>query len=278
MAGLPIRRLQYLTWQEAGEVRDRHPNLVMLPVGALEQHGYHLPLGTDTFMVDWVCEHVASGFDNVAIAPAIPFGTSENHDAFPGTVSISLDTLKGVVVDVGLDLFRQGFDIVLIVNGHGGNVQALAAAAHELRQRSGRLVAHLMWPALVQDAWACLDGNVSWHADESETSLMLHMAPNLVHMDRATDEPPDSLPFFEFTEESLAAVKIDLGLPKSHQVSNSGTIGLARLATGEKGGLISDEAVRNLTAAVTSLLDNYVLLSEKLTGHVREDPGDDRAR
>lgn len=259
--------LSELTWQEAQTVAKSSPSLALLPVGALEQHGYHLPLGTDTIMVDWICKQAAENLPNVVVAPGIPYGTSENHDAFPGTVSVSLDTLKQTIIDIGQSIFSHGFDILLIVNGHGGNTQAVAAAAHQLRLHSGRVVAQLMWPGMVHEAWRCLEGDISWHADESETSLMLAIAPEKVYMERAVDEKPEPIPFFQFTEEALLSNKVDLGLPKTHMISSSGTIGLARLATPEKGKLITQEAIQNLKQTISALLENQQLLQAKLAGN-----------
>lgn len=254
-----------LTWPEVGAVLKRRPNLVVIPVGALEQHGHHLPLGTDSIMVDALCRRAAAGLEQVLVAPGIPYGTSANHDAFPGTVSVSLDTLVRLIVDIGLDLFRQGIDIVMIVNGHGGNTQAVAAAAHELRRRSGKVVVQLMWTSMVHDSWSVLEGDISWHADESETSLMLAFAPELVRAGQAVDERPPDLPFFKFTEEALLATKIDLGLPKTDALSSSGTIGLAKLATEAKGEAMVAEATENLRRTMAQLLEHHETLLAHLT-------------
>lgn len=254
-----------MTWPEVGAVFKRRPNLVILPVGALEQHGHHLPLGTDSIMVDALCSLAAAGLEQVVVAPGLHYGTSANHDAFPGTVSVGLDTLVRLIVDIGLDLFRQGVDILLIVNGHGGNTQAVAAAAHELRQRSGKVVAQLMWTATIHDSWNVLEGDISWHADESETSLMLAFAPELVREGKAVDERPRDLPFFKFTEEALLATKVDLGLPKTDALSASGTIGLAKLATRAKGETMVSEATKNLRSTITQLLEHHGTLLAHLT-------------
>lgn len=257
-----------LTWPEVGAVLQRRPNLVLLPVGALEQHGHHLPLATDSIMVESLCQQVADSFDQVVVAPGIPYGTSANHDAFPGTISIRLRTLVDLIVDIGSELFRQGAGILLIVNGHGGNTQAVAAAAHELRQLSRNVVAQLMWTGMIHEAWRVLDGDISWHADESETSLMLAMAPDVVHLERAVDERPKDLPFFQFTEEALLATTVDLGLPKTDALSSSGTIGTATLATPAKGEVIVREAAENLRRTIADLLANHDVLRAHLVRSV----------
>lgn len=261
----PHVEMTKLTWSEVGAVLKRRPNLVLLPVGALEQHGYHLPLATDSIMVDALCARAAVGFDQVLVAPGIPYGTSANHAAFSGTVSVSLTTLVQLIVDIGLDLFRQGADILLIVNGHGGNTQAVAAAAHELRHKSNKVVAQLMWTAMIHDSWKVLEGDISWHADESETSLMLAFAPELVRAEKAVNDRPKDVPFFKFTEEALLTTKVDLGLPRTDALSSSGTIGLAKLATREKGEAIVEEATANLRTTIAQLLEHHETLQAHLT-------------
>jgi len=256
--------IRNLSWRDVQEVAKFPSSLAILPVGATEQHGEHLPLGTDTIMVEAICERAAVGLSGVAVAPAIPFGESHNHTAFPGTLTVALDTLKALVCDVGLSLFRSGFKVVFIVNGHGGNTQTLAAAALELRQRAAGVVASTMWTSMVENAWEGMESAIIWHADESETSTMLSVAPELVRMDRAVDEIPSPLPFFEFTEEALLNVKVDLGLPTTHALTRSGSIGEPLLATAEKGEPVVEQTVRNLRRTIRELQEAFPALQKAL--------------
>lgn len=255
-----------MTWQELRDVASRKNSLAILPVGATEQHGPHLPLGTDTIMVEWICEQAATGLEGVAVAPVIPFGESDNHRAFPGTISLSLHTLKSVVCEVGCSLFKAGFDGVFIVNGHGGNTQTIAAAALELREMTRCVVAQVMWTAMVEDGWSVMESPIVWHADEAETSQMLAIAPHLVHMDRAVSEVPSPVPFLTFTEEALLNVKIDVGLPATHALTRSGTIGEAVLARKEKGEAVLSQAVPNLRRTIVDLQAGLPALKEGATG------------
>lgn len=258
-------RLAEMSWPEAAARIAERPSVVLLPVGATEQHGRHLPLGTDSLMVEWICEQAASQVEGVAVAPAVMYGTSHNHGDFPGTVSLSLDTLRRVLVDVGAGLLGHGFDILVIVNGHGGNLAACSAAAYDLREATGRIVAQFMWTAMVQEAWRVMESPVIWHADESETSLMLAIAPELVHLERAADEVPPGLPFFHFTEVSLLERRIDLGLPRTAALSRSGTIGEARKADASKGRAVLAEAVANLVDTLNRLREAAGVLSQHLS-------------
>ncbi len=261
-----VKTLAEMTWEEAEQVFDSELTVALLPVGATEQHGHHLPLYTDTIMVEEVCRRLAARADDLIVAPAIPFGTSHNHINFRGTINLSLDTLKAVIVEVGAELVRNGADIVLIVNGHGGNTQAVAAAAYDLRQKCPQaVVAQVMWATMISEAWSVLDESISWHADESETSLMLELAPQFVQMERAVDDPPKSLPFFEFTEEALASTKVDLGLPRTDAVTPSGTIGYATLGTREKGQAIVSEALETMAKVIRDLRASYATLAPALS-------------
>lgn len=142
---------------------------VAVPVGALEQHGPHLPLDTDTR----IAVAVAAALPGVVTAPALAYGASGEHEAFAGTVSIGAEVLTSLVVEYGRSVCRWA-QRVLFVNGHGGNSYPLARAV-ELLRYEGRDAAWL--PCAIPGADA--------HAGITETSLMLHLAPHSVDMARA---------------------------------------------------------------------------------------------
>lgn len=157
-------RVATATWQEVSATR---PALAV-PVGALEQHGPHLPLDTDTRIATAVAARLP-GFD---LAPAIAYGASGEHEGFAGTVSVGSETLTRVIVEYGRSACRWAPRVVF-VNGHGGNALALAEAVTLLRYE-GRDAAWL--PCAVPGADA--------HAGRTETSLLLHLSPDVVHRDR----------------------------------------------------------------------------------------------
>ncbi|WP_433034422.1 mycofactocin biosynthesis peptidyl-dipeptidase MftE [Actinomycetospora sp. CA-053990] len=150
-------------WPECEDVP-----VLLVPVGATEQHGPHLPLGTDTAIAATVAAR--SGHP---VAPALPYGASGEHESFPGTVSIGTETLAAVIVELGRSACRFARRLVL-VNGHGGNVGALRAAVALLRSE-GRDVA--WFPCGVPGADA--------HAGHHETGVMLALAPDTVRPDLA---------------------------------------------------------------------------------------------
>ncbi|SNT52510.1 mycofactocin biosynthesis peptidyl-dipeptidase MftE [Rhodococcoides kyotonense] len=207
------------SWQQ---VRDDYT--VAVPVGAFEQHGPHLPLDTDTRIAVAVC----SRMPGVVVAPAVAYGASGEHEGFPGTVSIGAQALRDVLVEYGRSACRWASRLIF-VNGHGGNVATLVEATTLLRYE-GRDVAWL--PCAVPGADA--------HAGRTETSLLLHISPESVDMNRA--EPGNT--------ESIAALLPRLREGGTRAVSANGVLGDPREATAEEGQAILDDMVRRATAAV----------------------------
>ena len=151
----------------AGAVWPRIPEaaLLVVPLGSVEQHGQHLPLATDTAVATAVARAALPDLDGALLAPALAYGASGEHEGFPGTVSIGTAALTTLLVELGRSACRWA-PRVLVVNGHGGNLDALRAAVPLLRTE-GRDVA--WFPCGVPGGDA--------HAGRTETSLMLHVEP-----------------------------------------------------------------------------------------------------
>ena len=168
----------------SGEVAGAAQTLVV-PVGSTEQHGPHLPLDTDTRIATAVARDVADDH-GCLLAPAIAYGASGEHQGFPGTVSIGTPTLTAVLLEYGRSACVWSARVVF-VNGHGGNVDALRSATATLRGE-GRDAA---WISACRDA-------VDAHAGHTETSLLLHLWPDAVRIDRLaagnTDPLADLMP------------------------------------------------------------------------------------
>ncbi|ANY07202.1 mycofactocin biosynthesis peptidyl-dipeptidase MftE [Pseudonocardia sp. HH130630-07] len=162
-----------LTWPD---LTGRSPT-VLVPIGSTEQHGPHLPLGTDTVVASAVAVALHDADPALVFAPALPYGAAGEHEGFPGTVSIGQEALHTVLVEYGRSACRWAGRLVLL-NGHGGNVDALSSAVALLR-REGRDAG---WASCVAAAPGVpLDA----HAGRYETSLLEHLAPGRVRRDRA---------------------------------------------------------------------------------------------
>ena len=155
------------TWPDV----DAGPRGVLIvPVGATEQHGPHLPLDTDTYLAYEIARRINTARPTSGLAPAIAFGSSGEHADFPGTLSIGTDVLRDVIVELVRDSSRH-WSSMLVVNGHGGNLDAVAQAA-DVCHHEGRLfgVVHL-----------AVDG-MDAHAGTAETSMMLYLDPSRVRL------------------------------------------------------------------------------------------------
>lgn len=163
--------------------------LVLVPVGSLEQHGPHLPLDTDTVIACAVATRVAATCD-ASVAPPLAYGSSGEHQSFPGTISIGTEVLRLVVVELVRSLHTWAGRVVL-VNAHGGNIAALGAAVQQLRAEGHDV------------AWAaCATESVDLHAGRTETSLLLHLDPARVLLERA--EAGDCRPIEEILPTLVA--------------------------------------------------------------------------
>lgn len=157
------------TWPE---VADLGPSLLAVPLGSVEQHGPHLPLDTDTRIAVALSHALAAGRPDVVVAPPVAFGASGEHAGFAGTLSIGTHALTTVLVELGRS--ADAFTGVVLVNGHGGNVDAIRSATTILSGEGRRVLA---WSPSVPDGDA--------HAGRTETSLLLALDPSCVRLDRA---------------------------------------------------------------------------------------------
>lgn len=150
---------------------------MVIPVGSTEQHGPHLPLDTDTRIATAVARRVAERLADAdhesewMVAPAIGYGASGEHESFPGTVSIGSSALRTLLVEFGRSATSWARRLVF-VNGHGGNVEAMAGAAAQLRYEGRDVV----WSS-------CGVRNADAHAGHTETSVLLHISPDSVRID-----------------------------------------------------------------------------------------------
>lgn len=180
------------TWPEV-EDRLATGTLAVVALGACEQHGAHLPLTTDTDMAHGQARQIADALDALLLPP-VTYGDAWNNEAFPGTISISPDTLCAMLGDIGRGVLRMGGRGLVMVNGHFGN-RAPAQRAAEALRALGLPVLVLDYPGLERLAAEINQTPAAahhfMHADEFETSVMLAVAPNAVRMALAAPEYPD---------------------------------------------------------------------------------------
>ena len=185
--------LDRLTWAEVKAEIKNGRDTVIVPLGSTEQHGRHMPLGTDAVLGDEFGWALADRLD-AFLAPTVRFGCSEHHLSFPGTISVSAETFQRVVIDVVASLSRHGFRRIVLLPTHGGNFKPLAEAFAELKPvKNVKVVAFTDLEGLVKAAFESsgLSGiepaRSGAHSGEWETSLMLALRPAQVKMDHAAE-------------------------------------------------------------------------------------------
>jgi creatinine amidohydrolase len=192
-----------LSWQDIAALRDGGMNMVILPVGATEQHGLHLPTGVDTISAVAVAEGV-SARTGIPLLPSLPYGCSLGHSAkWPGTLSLRPDTLAHIVREIGQQVLASGFTRMLLLNGHSTNWAPLRCGLETIRADlpEMRIALRSIWEISKEVHEMYLrDAGGNFHANDAETSVMLARRPDLVRMDRAVDEPDRSACcFFSYT-------------------------------------------------------------------------------
>lgn len=208
---------------------------VLVPVGSTEQHGPHLPLDTDTVIAVAVAGRAATGLGDrgwpTVVAPAIAYGSSGEHQDFPGTSSIGTSVLHEVVVELGRSM-RTWASRVVFVNGHGGNLTALRGAVAQLVDEGHDV------------AWvACATEEIDLHAGRTETSLMLQLAPWGVRLDRAEAGNTSSL-------AELLPLMVEGGVKA---VSGNGVLGDPAGASAEEGAVLLAAMVNDVIEFVARM-------------------------
>ena len=223
--------------------------VVVAPIAACEQHSDHLPVYTDTILVTAVAEGVEARLaKQVLLLPTLWLGASDHHLAFGGTLSLAADAHAELLVELLTPVLEEGFERVLILNGHGGNIDTLHVALRVLhpRYRGRALTGASYWELAEPELAALAEGKRKsmGHACEFETSMMLALRPELVRRELVrNDERPD--------EPALRGL---FRADDMRQTTDHGAVGYPELATAEKGRAFLNAAVTRTAEVVQALL------------------------
>lgn len=226
-----ITDLNRYTWEELAAM-DREKTVCLLPISALEQHGKHLPLGTDDFILAAALEGIRGYLRLTAdylMLPTLHYGNSAEHLDFFGTISLSCATIVNIVEDVLRCMVDQGFKKLAIINSHGGNSAIFQAYSQEWQQKFGIRVYHVNFYAssFFREAASLLETSLATdvHAGELETSILLHEMPELVRQEKISSAEDVFIMLHDYYSGWLT----------SEYSPGDGTIGVPTKASSEKG-------------------------------------------
>jgi creatinine amidohydrolase len=247
------RNFTYLTWKQV-DTLPRESTLLVLPTAAIEQHGHHLPLATDTLinnlLLGKALELVPAELSIYALPP-VCFGKSNEHLGFPGTLSVSAQTFLAVVRDLGASIAASGFKKVVLYNTHGGNTSLVDVLARDLRAEFGLRTFSLFGsPGAMFEGVSKQERTYGFHAGEIETAYLLYGTPELVHPEEYTknyiarlDEPELLKP--EGSAANFAWLTRD--------IAPSGVLGDPTAATAENGERWANEAAARIAEILVAM-------------------------
>jgi len=247
--------LSNASYKTIKQLRDK---VILFPLGAIEQHGPHLAVSTDTDIVSRVALNSEQKMpDNIVLCPTLPFGSSHHHLNF-GTISVSNTTYTQVVVEVVESILEFGFRRIVLLNGHGGNItpvrQALAVLSnkYDISQKPNiALVTYWELAGKIFAGQPPMQSPALSHACEYETSMMLHLFPEKVFQDQIQRaNRPDSNGYIPWEDdEPYKGVTM---VKRTEFISSNGSSGEPQLATTEKGKYLIDHAVESLVEFINS--------------------------
>lgn len=214
----------------------------ILPIGAVEAHGPHLPLGTDNVLAERLARRLAERTDSLVL-PTLPYGQVWSLQNFPGSINVSNEALIQMLYDIGESLDRQGFRIFVMLNGHLGNAVALKEAARLLYRDVPELkIYYFFYPGskqVIEQVRETPSSHASYfHACELETSYMLYLAEEYVDMSRAISDPPQ------------IGIEADCTPTPWEEFTSTAVLGDATLARKEKGEQIVEASLRTMTSII----------------------------
>lgn len=239
-----------LKWPEIAE-RLKIVDTAILPCGAIEQHGPHLPLDVDYFDANYMALEVANLCKDPKpfVLPPIPYGVSYHHSEFKGTICVGNKSLSALVYDIGMSLAHNGIKKIVILNGHGDNAPTLNYAAQMINRDAKIFVCVETGETSDIDLENLIKTRNDIHAGEIETSTTLALRPELVDMDKAVDETLDlDNEYLDFTGERGVSWYVH-----TKTLTKSGVMGNATLGTAEKGHKMWEVMIRKMTEFVETI-------------------------
>jgi creatinine amidohydrolase len=247
------RNFAYLTWKQV-DALPRESSLLVLPTAAIEQHGHHLPLATDTLINNLLLGKALALLPAelpIYALPPVCYGKSNEHVGFPGTLSVSAQTFIAVVRDLGSSIAACGFKKLVLYNTHGGNTSLVDVLARDLRAEFGLRTFSLFGsPGAAFEGVSAQERTYGFHAGEIETAYLLHAAPELVHTGEYTanyiarvDQPELLKP--EGSSANFAWLTKD--------IAPSGVMGDPSPATAENGERWSSEAAARIAEILVAM-------------------------
>ncbi|HEX7021788.1 MAG TPA: creatininase family protein [Trueperaceae bacterium] len=245
--------LAFLTSSELAQRQDAR--IALQPIGATEQHGANLALGTDSLAAEAIARRLAERLaPRAVVLPTLPYGISEHHMGFPGTLTLGPETVLALLRDVARSLHRQGFRMLMFINGHNGNTSILNVASAAIRYELDLPTAAMFYFKQAADVVKeCGKTDRYGHACEIETSVMLYLDERCVR--KAELEPGDMIPSERAFADNSNPYALYAPIPFADQTRN-GVFGDARFANREVGERIIETALDRTVAFVNGFLAN----------------------
>ncbi|HWP50581.1 MAG TPA: creatininase family protein [Clostridia bacterium] len=238
-------KLKNMSWSEFAE-RSKTAKTIIIPSGACEVYGPHLPLGSDIIVAEKISELVAKEVNGI-VAPCVEVGQSKSLTDFPGTIAISAAALTAVYRDIIEEFIRLGFKNFFVINTHLHNTQPLNEVMEDMRIKHGIRYGQIGWwqyiPSFTSDVFEHATPHT--HASEAGTSVLLHLAPELVDMTKAPNSPNEYADAWPTITKSVTY----------GSYTKTGTLGDATLGSAEKGRIAVERGVKEIVACIKGYLE-----------------------
>jgi creatinine amidohydrolase len=246
------------TAPEVRSIAERDGSVLVVPVGSIEQHGNHMPVATDTILVDAVAHHSAERVVEelpILVTPPVWSGYSPHHMVLGGTITLEYDDLLDTIEDIADSALDNGFDSLLLLNGHGGNASLVSSATSTIGTRHPEvevlaLTYFQLAASFIDDIRDTELGGMA-HAGEFETSMMMHLRPELVHEDRMEGTNMDE-PYPQGGKDLVAGGPLSVYRDFT-EYSATGAIGDPTVATAEKGERILERLCEEMESILTQM-------------------------